>query len=401
MVNTESSSFVTSSDLAAWLVEEAAFVAYELAGRLAKAGHLEFAALRLSFQPQTERNGTSISAFLQAFETEAALPLRVFTEAELASHYLTNRQSLFEANTLKFLAQVANRNINVTLQIPTTSSLVTTHMETLFNLSPFYGVGEPGLDPKTPSHQDFVKYGPHLCELLSLESFNLAHLRKTLSPHDCGKSLTRLFHLASSLEVTQMVLQDLSLHFLQVPDNTTSISELPTLWRKKREGLRLRECLMDSVSAFSRESFSHLRRKIVKRLLLETSVELFTSLRLAEDTLVLLQQFENTILLPHARSGAQETGNCLYCQSLLEQLRGRGEPLEEAHKLVDALYTYSAEKKVDCRELLDEEVSRLNPRINRETLVHSRLALRLDDFHYPQSVKHKEWVLRTQKLAGL
>lgn len=375
-------------------------VSIDLAQRLAEGGLLNLAHIS-AHKSHSQELDASFGAEACAIEVESHAGTTLITDLlELkAISMLHDLIVSFERQLLTVFSYQARREINTVAVFPPASTHAAKSSEALLSTSVASG-------PVAPLYESLwnrisAASAETLAQILKKKSVSRAEVR-SFKTAECEISLLSMcYFLLSSAECLAISLRNLS-------ENVTTFSLFPLrntgegLYQKYGDYLKHREQILDLQLASSREwSLDKARQLTFDRKYIQFCLELESKIEQWTHLLDNLNRMSQSLGQTMIRDRATEIENYLYVDRLSVHLRGYGETTEEVNRLSELLFKYSIEKNVSCSEIMDEEILRMNPRINKENICRSRLELRMNDRHFPLSVAHKEWVTQITRLETL
>jgi hypothetical protein len=363
--------------------------------KLVSSGHTTAATLLA-----LERADTPSQEEADQYLTHLDCPLLNQVRTQVALGALQSSYEAFESKLLQLLALRARRELNQISDDPPLATRLAHELEALLVASPLHSRHTTELIRKQAADLSDLT---NLCRsLLDRPALDWSTLVKASSPVPVEETLLWAGQLAHAVSQAGSLMHRNDGAFAKELNDEGDLNRLPTYRQLLKHKHRQLEQQWVPTHTPSKNGMQRWE-DVSAQLMSERNFHAFAVC--VDDVISQLKQklsvwSRNEI----ARSSIQKTRlldveNFHYADGIRRGLHQCGESLEDALVCAEKLLQYCHENQVPAAELMDDEIWTLFPRINRENLKRSRLAVRHSDALFPLSVVHREWITQVTEKA--
>lgn len=368
------------------------FFVSELGKRLHEGGDLGFADVAALGGDMADFDGSTLAQYLARIEGRTGSDFCTRYIQFLGLEWALKRYALLEELLVKYFANQAQRHLNLLSHMPAVGTVSALALQSLATHSLF--VTGPFADGfKTKWNDVTNQLSGGLSTLMKAKQLGGEDIRLSIP-----SALRADFGVIASLFVASAQnASTLLRYFSGHLGARQSIGPRPgddSLLNRMSRYLDLRRHVLSDLKTQEHAAVWDLARNHIFEGRFIDFVECMS--QVIEQTELLVKRLfdlESKGMTQISRADTIELECYVYVERIGVQLLALGEDTDSIVRLKNALYDYALKSRVPCLEMLDEEVQRLSTQIRKESLTRARLEVRLNDFDFPLSVAHKDWVL--------
>jgi hypothetical protein len=314
-----------------------------------------------------------------------------------------------QAKLLLLLARIAKRNINEVRATPPPATFAAQCMNHLLNCSNLLLKEGRQKSVFEGAWAELVSTASsNLGSLLQKPLLHLGDLETSIFDNNTTNTLTRLCHELTSdfnlfTQIAEVVAMTFDRYFAQagqLPQNWVSLDQSLRAQMTSHDSQRVHEefkayqPLFDTLSAHQQELLSLQFKPYLIQLVevADALAEFIEQLESFDDKLFAQNQFSAT---RSPLKAPKQSENQLIVLALAQRLRMNGENMDDIENFARGLLDYSQTHQTSCLGMLEEELSKLAPRIAPQVLSKSLAYVRISDPSFPLSIFHKTRIMES------
>ena len=399
MVNTENQLIHHRTIIEKLLQSTTLGAGFELAARLYQGGHAELASIAAyagnlqAFVQDAQSQNWDLNAFVSRVGAPVLTDYRDFSAVEL----VLSGFEKWEKDLAGFLAFQARRDLNTVRTYPPQATQAARLLETLLCVSPCKNENSSAFATRWRELE--AHFQVTLATFLSKPELQRKSLNKGLPQNLSDTLFQTAQQVFTATQCSCHVLAQLVQTMRGAESQQTRVTAEKGFGAVKVLHERLARDLCPSHIESQQLALANAQAFLFERNYPEFCYAMSSIFYGLEKLLASIRNLDQSFPLSIRHEHALAIENTFYIEGLKKQLIRTGEVPYEVDKLAEALFRYTTQHLVAGSDVIDDEMLKCNPSINRESITRARLDLRLKDTEYPLSVAHKDWISKVADAA--